>query len=149
MNMHVSRFRTVLFVVLAIAFSVVEASAIFPFGGVKKRTYTIHGYLDRAPEKTAILDRIDVSSMEGVSRTLFITKYGSPGDVPPYDGNISRDPVRTFSVMGRRQDVSRLLGAPVGAEIEATFIVSLGSPQSLMIAYLAQPPEDTATNESR
>lgn len=114
-------------------------SAFWPFGGVTKRSYTIHGYLDHAPKGVAALDQVDLTTADGKARALVIDEYMKPGDVPPIDGRISRDPNRNFSLRGGREEVSRLISAPPGAEVQGTFIVSDGSPASLQIAELTQP----------
>ena len=116
-----------------------RASAFWPFSGVTQRSYTLHGYLDRAPAGVAVLDRVDMTTLDGRSRVLVITQYTKPGDVPPVDGRISREPVRNFTLRGSAADVNRMIGGPANGKVEGSFVVYEGSPAALMITSLAQP----------
>ncbi len=135
-----SAFRALRVALLAIPLVVVPSWAFLPLDGLSEHNYTIRGFLDRVPEKTRVLDQLDVSTADGRRRKVFVTGYLNPGDVPPSDGQISRDPRRNFTLRGAAADVGRLMRAPAGATFQGTFVVSDGSPGSLLLTELADPP---------
>ena len=125
---------------LALTLSLLAGSALaFMIDGVAKHNYTLRGYLDRVPPKTRVLDQLDLSVPDGQRRKVFITAYTNPGDPPPSDGHISRDPRRDFTLIGSGADVRRLIDAPSGAAFQGTFVVSEGSPGALQLTELAEP----------
>jgi hypothetical protein len=99
--------------------------------------YVIQGYLDRAPENAAIMDRIGIEA-HGKRRTLLVTWYGTPGETG-LDRYLSRSMAQPFSVNGTKDDVRRLIEAPPGTRVDGTFVAYTDGPPSLLIADLSSP----------
>jgi hypothetical protein len=98
----------------------------------------IQGYLDRAPQGTTVIDRIQIAASDEPTRWLLVTAYRNPGDVL-LDHYLSRELISRYMVMGKSEEVVRLLGAPEGTAIEGTFIVYTDGLPSLFIAQLDLP----------
>ena len=96
--------------------------------------YTIHGYLDRAPEERRILDRIEVRT-DGKVRTLLVTWYGTPGETM-LDRHLSRNMSRRYTIHGSREEVRRLAGSAPGTKIRGMFTAYTLGPPWLRIAKL-------------
>ena len=102
------------------------------------QVYLIEGYLDRAPEKTKVIDRVDITAPDKKTRWLLVTAYRAPAEIL-LSRYLSLELKHPWVVGGKREYVARLLDAPEGAQVVATFIVyRTGSPW-LMIAQLDQP----------
>ena len=99
--------------------------------------YVIEGYLDRAPERAEIRDRIEIV-VQGRSHSLLVTRYGTPGEIG-LDQYLSRVMTRPFSVEGTSEDVDRLGAAPSGTRIVGTLAVYAQGAPRLRIADLAEP----------
>lgn len=135
-----TRLPSVAFALLGVVLSAVDASAIWPGAGTQRREYTIHGYLDRAPAGAKKLDQVTITASGLPSRELVIGKYGMPGDVPPFAGQLSRSVVPYYVVYGSAEAKLRLMNAPAGSAVEGTFVVTPGSSGSLYIIELTSPP---------
>jgi len=131
------RMRSLVVAVLVILAGVTSASA-FSLSSDSPRIYLIQGYLDRAPDGATVIDRVEIAASGEPSRQLLVTRYRSPGDVL-LGGYLSRELISPYRVFGKGGNVSRLLGAPEGAEIEGTFVVYTQAVPSLLIADLDLP----------
>ncbi len=100
--------------------------------------YHIEGYIDRAPEGTKVIDRIQIAAHDEPTRTLLVTVYGTPG-VTGLDRYLSREMMAPYQLMGSRDDVSHLLRAPAGTVVEGTFIVYTQGGPALKVASLDSP----------
>ena len=98
----------------------------------------IQGYLDRAPEGTTVIDRVQIAATGRPTRWLLVTVYRSPGDLL-LGRYLSRELMSPYLVRGKSEDVARLIGAPAGTEIKGTFIVYTAGPPWLFIAQLDLP----------
>lgn len=98
----------------------------------------IEGYLDRAPENTPVLDRIELVGKNQPRRPFFVTEYGAPGEIP-LDQHLSRSMSNVYGLMGEPALVQRLIEAPSGAHVRGTFVAyTYGSP-ALLIGELELP----------
>ena len=115
------------------------AATIWPFDLPQQPTlYIIRGYLDQAPPDAKIMDRIEISANHK-NRTLLVTWYGTPGETM-LDRYLSRVMAHPYSTRGAKEDVSRIIDAPPGSEIEGTFAAYTNGPPSLLITDLQRPP---------
>jgi len=123
--------------VLALA-TQVGAFTIWPFDLPRQpQLYIIRGYLDEAPKDAKIADRIEIAA-NGKHRMLLVTWYGTPGETL-LDRYLSRVMARPFTIRGPGEDVSRMIDAPSGTEIEGTFAAYTNGPPMLMITDLQRP----------
>jgi len=129
--------RNAIAAVLVLLTVATTASAFFS-GLPEPPVYMIQGYLDRAPEGTAVIDRVEIAATDKPARSLLVTVYRSPGDVL-LDRYLSREMMSPYLVRGKGEDVARLIGAPAGTEIKGTFVVYTDGPPSLFIAQLELP----------
>ena len=80
--------------------------------------YTIEGYLDRAPNDAEVIGRLEVSSSGTPTRYLLVTACRS-STLACVDLATSRAPL----LVGKPEEVSRLLGAPPGVAVKLTFAI--------------------------
>lgn len=99
--------------------------------------YVIEGYLDRAPEKAEICDRIDIV-VQGRRHSLLVTRYGMPGEIG-LDRYLSRVMTQPFAIEGASEEVGRLGAAPSGTRIVGTFAAYTQGAPRLRIADLTEP----------
>ncbi len=100
--------------------------------------YRIEGFIDRALEKTEIIDEVNITAPGKSTRQLLVTDYRAIGGVL-LDRYLSRDLMGQWLIGGDREMVDRLLSAPAGAAVEGTFVVyTRGYPQ-LVIGQLDKP----------
>jgi hypothetical protein len=100
--------------------------------------YLIEGYLDRAPEKTKVIDRVDITAPGKKTRWLLVTSYRAPSDIL-LSRYLSQELKHPWVVGGKEEYVARLLDAAEGAQVAGKFVIyRTGSPW-LMIAELDQP----------
>jgi hypothetical protein len=118
--------------------TVATTASAFSSGLPEPPIYRIQGYLDRAPEGTTVIDRVQIAATDKPARWLLVTVYRSPGDVL-LDRYLSREMISPYVVRGKGEDVARLIGAPAGTQIEGTFLVYTNGPPSLFIAQLDLP----------
>ena len=141
MESHTPRLLRTLLAAAAIFLTAAVAASAFSLwpNGLphQPQLYVIQGYLDRAPEQTAIMDRIDIQA-HGTRRTLLVTWYGTPGETD-LDRYLSRSMAQPFTVNGAKEDVRRLIDASPGARVEGTFAAYTDGPPSLLIADLTVP----------
>ena len=115
-----------------------RASSLWPESLPKQPLlYVIHGYLDRAPEGTKILDRIDISANDH-RRTLLVTWYGTPGETT-LDRHLSRSMAQPYGIRGPAELVEHMGSAPAGTLIEGKFAVYESGPPWLLIGELDFP----------
>jgi len=100
--------------------------------------YLIRGYLDRAPAKTRVIDRVDITAPGKPTRWLLVTFYQASGGVL-LDRYLSQQLKHPWVVGGKRRDVARLFAAPSGTTIEGKFIVYTRGYPWIMIAELDRP----------
>ena len=100
--------------------------------------YLIRGYLDRAPAKTKVIDRVDITAPGKPTRWLLVTFYQAPGGVL-LDRYLSQQLKHPWVVRGKRQEVARLLESPAGTKIEGKFVVYTRGYPAIMIAELDRP----------
>jgi hypothetical protein len=105
--------------------------------------YIIEGYLDRAPEKATVVDRVQIFTPGRQKRWLLVTSYRAPGEVMLGD-YLSWRLRNAYAVSGTREEVDRLFDCAVGTEIKGTFVVYAPAYPLLVIAELDQPPEAAA-----
>lgn len=115
------------------------AVAFRPLFPVAPPVYLIEGYIDRAPDESKVIDKVDISGQDLPVRWLLVTSYRAIGGVLLND-YLSRTLQHPWLVRGKREDVARLLGAPAGAAVEGTFLVYAGGVPSLFVADLDKPP---------
>ena len=93
--------------------------------------YTIEGYLDCAPSQAEVIGRVEVSASKARTRYLLVTACRSSRsacvDLELAHGTLLR---------WKREDVSRLLGAPTGAAVKLTFAVYEQPMTTLLIVEL-------------
>ena len=118
--------------------TVATTASAFLSGRTEPPIYMIQGYLDRAPEGTTVVDRFQIATTGKPARWLLVTVYRSPGDVL-LDRYLSREMMSPYLVMGKSDQVARLIGAPTGTEIKGTFVIYTSGPPSLFIAQLDLP----------
>jgi hypothetical protein len=99
--------------------------------------YVIEGYLDRAPEKVEIRDRIDIV-VQGRQHSLLVTRYGMPGEIG-LDRYLSRVMTQPFAIVGTSEEVGRLGAAPSGTRVVGTFAAYTQGAPRLRIAELTEP----------
>ena len=140
--MRLSFTRSVSLIAAGFMLAVVARAAawtIWPFDLPQQPTlYIIRGYLDQAPPDAKIMDRIEISANHK-NRTLLVTWYGTPGETM-LDRYLSRVMAHPYSIRGANEDVSRIIDAPPGSEIEGTFAAYTNGPPSLLITDLQRPP---------
>ena len=92
--------------------------------------YTIEGYMDRAPSQTEVIGRVEVSTSKTRPRYLLVTACRS-SKVTCVDLDLAHATLR-----GKSENVSRLLGAPMGAAVKLTFAVYAQPVTSLLLVEL-------------
>jgi hypothetical protein len=102
--------------------------------------YIIEGYLDRAPAKATVVDRVQIFTPGRQKRWLLVTSYRAPGEVMLGD-YLSWPLENAYAVSGTREEVDRLFDCAAGAEVKGTFVVYAPAYPVLVIAELDQPPE--------
>jgi hypothetical protein len=107
--------------------------------------YIIEGFLDRAPEKVTVVDRVQISARGRQKRWLLVTAYRAPGEVMLGD-YLSWPLTNGYVVNGTPEELDRLFGCAAGTEVKGTFVVYAPPYPLLVIAELDQPPE--ASSES-
>jgi len=127
----------ILSLTLAIVASAATAHAAWPEDLPSPEMYVIHGYLDRAPEGTKILDRIEISA-DRRGHTLLVTWYGTPGETS-FDQHLSRRMAKPFQIRGPEDLVKQIGAAPAGTKIEGKFEAYTNGPPWLLIAELEFP----------
>lgn len=100
--------------------------------------YLIHGYIDRAPEKAKVIDRVDITARGKPTRWLLVTSYRAPGDVL-LSRYLSSELKHPWVVGGKKEDVARMLDAPPGTEIDGKFVIYRTGYPWIMIAELNRP----------
>jgi protein involved in temperature-dependent protein secretion len=93
--------------------------------------YTVEGYLDRAPNQAEVIGRVEVSASKMPTRYLLVTACRSSRPAC-----VDLDLAHGTLLRGKREDVSRLLGAPRGAAVKLTFVVYQQPVTSLLIVGL-------------
>lgn len=101
--------------------------------------YLIRGYLDRAPEKTKVIDRVDITATGKPTRWLLVTDYRASGGGVLLGNYLSQNLKHPWVVGGKSEDLRRLFEAPAGTEIDGKFIVYTRGYPLLMIAELDRP----------
>ena len=93
--------------------------------------YTIEGYMDRAPSQADVIGRVEVSAPKARTRDLLVTacRRSKPTCV---DWELAH----ATQLRGRSEEVSRLLGVPMGAAVKLTFAVYARPVTSLLIVEL-------------
>ena len=136
MTIRFPRMRSLLPILVVLA--TVTSTPAFSFTLDSPRLYRIEGYLDRAPEGEAVIDRVAIAAPGERSHELLVTRYRIAGGVL-LGHYLSRELISPYRVIGNQANVSRLLGAPKGAAVKGTFVVYTQAVPSLMIADLDQP----------
>jgi hypothetical protein len=136
--MRFARQALVLVLIAASAYGGRAAALQLPFR-VAPPVYLIEGYIDRAADESKVIDRVDVTAPDEPVRWLLVTSYRALGGVLLHD-YLSRVLRHPWLVRGRPEEVARLLKAPAGTKVEATFLVYPDGVPSLFIADLDSPP---------
>ena len=105
------------------------ASPIAPANALE--LYTIEGYMDRAPSEANVIGRVEVSVAKARTRDLLITACRSSRPTC-----VDLELAHATRLRGRSEEVSRLLGAPMGAAVKLTFVVYAQPVTSLLIVEL-------------
>ncbi len=100
--------------------------------------YRIEGFIDRAPEKTKVIDEVNITAPGKPTRQLLVTDYRAVGGVL-LDRYLSRELMGQWVIGGDREMVDRLLTAPAGAAVEGTFVVYTRGYPHLVIGQLDKP----------
>jgi hypothetical protein len=106
------------------------ASSVAPANALE--LYTIEGYMDRAPSQADVIGRVEVSASKTRTRYLLITACRSSRPTC-VDLELAH---HATHLRGRSEEVSRLLGAPMGAAVKLTFAVYARPVTSLLIVEL-------------
>ena len=93
--------------------------------------YTIEGYMDRAPSQADVIGRVEVSASKTRTRYLLITACRSSRATC-----VDLELAHATHLRGRSEELSRLLGAPMGAAVKLTFAVYAQPVTSLLIVEL-------------
>ena len=93
--------------------------------------YTIEGYMDRAPSQAEVIGRVEVSASKTRTRYLLVTACRSSRPTC-----VDLELAHPAHLRGKSEEVSRLLGAPMGAAVKLTFAVYSRPVTSLLIVEL-------------
>ena len=105
------------------------ASPVAPANALE--LYTIEGYMDRAPSHADVIGRVEVSASKTRTRYLLITACRSSRPTC-----VDLELANATHLRGRTEEISRLLGAPMGAAVKLTFAVYARPVTSLLIVEL-------------
>jgi hypothetical protein len=105
------------------------ASPVAPANALE--LYTIEGYMDRAPSEADVIGRVEVRASKARTRYLLITACRSSKSAC-----VDLQLAHATHLRGRSEEISRLLGAPMGAAVKLTFAVYAQPVTSLLIVEL-------------
>ena len=105
------------------------ASPVAPANALE--LYTIEGYMDRAPSQADVIGRVEVSASKTRTRYLLITACRSSRPT-----RVDLELAHATHLRGRTEEISRMLGAPMGAAVKLTFAVYARPVTSLLIVEL-------------